>query len=124
MDSLEDISKILESYTNDVQESICEAAINVANEGKNKLRNTKNTYHVRTGKYNKGWSVSKEKGNNYIKTRIYNKTDYQLTHLLEHGHVTRNGGRTKAYKHIGPVNDYCINTFESTVEKIIEKGGK
>ena len=36
---------------------------------------------------------------------VYNKKHYQLTHLLEKGHQTRKGGRTKAFEHIGPVND-------------------
>ncbi len=124
MDKLTDISKVLEDYTNDIQESICDVADQISKEGKNRLKNTKNTYHIRTGKYNKGWNVKKEKGNNYIKATIYNKTDYQLTHLLEYGHLTRSGSRTRAYTHIEPVNNYCVSKFESAVENIIKKGGK
>ena len=123
-DSILDISKILEEYSYEIQDGITELAEEIANEGKNKLKNNKDTYKVRTGKYNKGWRVKTEKGARYVHTTIHNATDYQLTHLLENGHATRNGGRTKAYKHIEPVADDCSEKFEREVEELIERGGK
>ena len=55
------------------------------------------------GKYAKGWIATKDYENNLnIQYTIHNKTDYQLTHLLENGHALRNGGRVEGIPHIAP----------------------
>lgn len=118
------LSEILESYSYEIQDRITELAEEVAKNGQNDLKNSKNTYQVRTGNYNKGWRVKLDKGDRYVHATIHNATNYQLTHLLEKGHATRNGKRTRAFKHIEPINDKCCEKFESGVEKIIERGGK
>ena len=55
--SIIDINKILEEYVDDIQEAIEEVSLEIAEEGKNKLKNTNNTYKIRSGKYNKGWKI-------------------------------------------------------------------
>ena len=52
---------------------------------------------------------------------IYNKTDYQLTHLLENGHdVIVNGKKVGHYDgqvHIAPVEKQVIEKMTEEVEK-------
>ena len=50
---------------------------------------------------------------------VYNKTDYQLTHLLEKGHVGRDGRRVKAIEHIRPVEEKATAEFEDKVKGAI-----
>jgi hypothetical protein len=50
---------------------------------------------------------------------IHNKTDYRKTHLLEHGHAKKNGGRVAAQIHIGPAEDRAIVDFIDRVERAI-----
>ena len=121
--SILNIKDILNDYSIDVQEGIEEAAKEVSKKGANKLKTTKNVYTVRTGKYNKGWRVKTEKGRGYINCTIHNSTDWQLTHLLENGHITRNGSKTRSFVHIAPVEKECINEYEKEVEKVIKNGG-
>lgn len=127
MASIIDIKEILNDYSLDIQEGISDAVIKVAKDGANKLKNTTNTYHVRTGKYNKGWSVTTKKGRWETTSVIHNKL-YMLTHLLERGHniVDRHGHKTgdaRAFKHIAPVEATCIKDYEREVEQVIKNGG-
>lgn len=118
-----DIVGILDEYSEDIQEGIVVAAQTLANQAAADLRATKGTYKIRTGKYNKGWKVNEQKGVGYIKCHVHNATNWQLTHLLEKGHITRNGGRTRAFVHIRPVEEKYVNQYTRDVERIIKNGG-
>ena len=119
-DSLLDINDILDEYSVEVQDGIKAEAKKVAKDGADEL---KKTSPKRTGKYRKGWKVKDESGKNYVRCTIHNSTNYQLTHLLEKPHATRNGGTTKPKVHIKPVEEKCIKKYEANVIKIIENGG-
>lgn len=120
--NLLDINKILQDYTKNISEAITEAANEVAEDGKNRLRATNDTYKIRTGDYNRSWKVKKQGGYNYVHNVIYNDKHYRLTHLLEYGHATRNGGRTRAFPHINNVDRYVCEEFEKKVEEAIKNG--
>ena len=46
------------------------------------------------------------------KITIQNKKAYQLTHLLEHSHLLRNGTKSTPISHIYPVEQKSIKEFE------------
>ena len=98
----------------------------VAKEDVDKLRHA-NTYTVRSGDYNKGWSVKTTNGMNFINCIVHNKDHYQLTHLLEKGHrIKRNGtikGNAKAFPHIEPVEKQSNEKYTRKVENLIRNGG-
>lgn len=80
-------------------------------------------YTERTGKYQRDWAyeqrISRASAISGIKNySVYNKGHYQIIHLLEKGHQARNGGRVRAFEHIGPVND---TLGELAVQKITQK---
>lgn len=117
--SILDINEILNDYSLDIQEAITHKANLIADLGANKL---KSNSPKRTGKYAKSWKVKQVSGRGYVHNTIYN-TRYQLTHLLEKGHVKRNGGFVPPKVHIAPVESIINRDFEKSVENIIKNGG-
>lgn len=112
-----EIANIIQEYTEDVSKAIEEENKNISDEAVKELRNTS---PKKTGEYAKGWSKKKQ-GNGYV---IYNKKKPSLTHLLEHGHAKRGGGRVSGKPHIRPVEEKAIKKLEDSVIKIIKNGGK
>lgn len=72
--------------------------------------------------YRKGFRVAKEivKGN--VKLIIHNKNKPQIVHLLEKGHVGRNGKRVEARPHMGPISEKHIKSLEKTIENAVRNG--
>ena len=121
--SILDITKILNDYAKDIaNETTIESEI-IAKRGVNEL---KAVSPKKTGKYRKGWRSKTEKLKNDGVSIIYNATSYQLTHLLERPHATRNGGITtpKSAGHISKVEQKINKEFENNVIKIVQNGGK
>lgn len=120
------IQDYLENYREDIQEDVEEVTDKVTKEAKDELKQTSPRGSVaRNPKYYKGWSVkiSKKGATKYHKV-VWNKTNYQLTHLLEFGHATRNGGRTRAIPHIRPVEEKYKVEFVDLVEERIRRRSK
>ena len=109
-----EMSEILKAYTCDVEEGLENEKRKVARAGAKELRET--SPKGARKKYAKGWTSSK-RGGAYV---IHNRTDYQLTHLLEKGHALHQGGRTRPIPHIAPVEEKVIQEFYDGVVKVIE----
>lgn len=48
--------------------------------------------------------------------------DYRLTHLLEHGHALRNGGRTRATNFVANASEPILADFQRKIEEAIQNG--
>lgn len=121
VDKLADkIAKELSKYSQDVVEKINTSSEKVGKAAVDKL---KATSPRRTGKYASGWAMKTEQAVGQPHRRIvYNKTKPQLTHLLEHGHAKRGGGRVEGKPHIRPAEEAVINDFVREVEEAIQHG--
>lgn len=49
-------------------------------------------------------------------------SDYRLSHLLEKGHATRNGGRTRGTHFIQNATDPILESYVKAVEEVIKNG--
>jgi hypothetical protein len=113
----DEIQKILDEYGDEASAALNEAISETAKEAQTQLRQ-KNQGRKLWKKYPKGWSVQIKAGRLDVEGIVYNKDHYRLTHLLEFGHATRNGGRTKAFPHIAEVNAFAQ---KDVLERLREK---
>lgn len=105
---------MMKAYSKEVAEDLEKAKIEVAKLG---VRKIKEKSPVKTGDYKRGWRRKKTRTGQII----HNKDEYRLTHLLEHGHAKRNGGRTKAQPHIKPVEIDLSEEFEAIVRRKLSR---
>ncbi len=107
----------VKTYTEEVGAAIEEAVKETARALAADLRETS---PKKTGEYAKGWTARKEGPGRYV---VYNKKKPQLTHLLEHGHAKRGGGRVEGRPHIKPAKERHIPQLERKITQILERGG-
>ena len=109
---------ILDDYSKDVKEATNDA---IEKTSKESVRKLKNTSPKKSGEYAKGWKLKKDRGRDGIATVTVHNKIYQLTHLLENGHVVRNAkgtyGRTNGIKHIAPVEEWAESELQQEIER-------
>lgn len=116
------INDILKEYADDVDRMSAECVQKTARAGVSAL---KRNSPKRTGKYAGGWTYRLENKRLKSTATIYNGPRAGLAHLLEHGHVIKNGtgrvyGRTPASPHIEPIEQEICDAFGRDIIKVIQ----
>ena len=116
-----EIAKELSTYSQEVVQKV-----NVSSErvGKTAVKQLKQTSPKRYGDYAKSWTMKTEPEVGQPHKRIVHAKapHYRLTHLLEHGHAKRGGGRVEGKPHIRPAEEMVIQEFVAEVEEAIRNG--
>ena len=123
------MEQALELYNQDVQDGIIRVT-----EGNMKelVKKTKATAPVgrRHGQFKKNITadyqelrrVKKLRGRTIRATWYVKAPDYRLTHLLVHGHATKDGGRTRANPFLQNALDSVLPKYEKEVEEVLKNG--
>lgn len=116
------MSKLLAEYGDEINEVAQEVVKQAGKEGA-KIASQKSAGHRRTGSYIKGWTSAVETGKyGTVFVKVYNKTDWQLTHLLNDGfYSVRAGRRIEGDKHIDDaeveINDMFVKLLEERLKQ-------
>ncbi|GAB2025814.1 hypothetical protein OfM1_18860 [Lactovum odontotermitis] len=110
-----EIVNALKEYTDDVEQELEKVFDETEKETLSKLKEETASagFKKRKNRTAKGWKVQKEG-----RKRTFYNTDAK-THLLNNGHATRNGGRTKAYHFVEPVEEWLAEELPARVEKVL-----
>ena len=116
------LNKALAKYGDEVLEDVEAVTKSVARDA---VRELKSTSPVgATGSYARGWTHKAQKGSTYkLSETVYNRTDPQLTHLLEKPHDTGGGGHyPKRKDHTGALakieEEYTNKYMEEVLAKL------
>lgn len=128
------LREILDDYSVEVKRATNNSMDVVAKESMRKLRSTSPR---KTGDYARGWQVKKmtpKNGGKIAEVIVWNKTDYQLTHLLENKHEIVNRdhrGNIQSYGetsvghgqviHIKPVEEWANEELPNEIERELAK---
>lgn len=127
LDFTKAVDSVLKEYGDEAYDVMEVCIEEVADEATDKLRAVNHFKNDGTGAYAGSWindEISKTVLS--VKRAVHNEEHYRLTHLLEKGHVIKNGtgreyGKTDAYPHIGPVNDWVQTELVRKVKQKLEQ---
>ncbi len=114
----EAIADKLEDYSTAITNAVNEQTEKAANQLKKDIAADS---PVKTGKQKKSWRVTKEKVAGLDLKAIVHSTDYRKVHLLENGHLTRDGvTRTKPIRYVSTNEEKIIKQYEQAVATAIK----
>lgn len=116
------MKSLLSGYSDRLCRAIGETIDEEAKAAVDELKVTSPRRKKNGGSYAKNWRAQTFNGRTYTEAEIYNR-EYSLTHLLENGHASRNGGRVDPRVHIAPVEEAAVDHVVKKIEQLIENGG-
>lgn len=109
------ILQSMKDYNAEITEKVATIVDEV---GAEMLEDLKSTSPKKTGKYRKGWRTEKHYNKDGDLTiKAYNKTHPGLTHLLEHGHAKKGGGRVSGIPHIKIAEEKACKNLLKRIEE-------
>ena len=113
---MEELEKYADLATDELKAAVKETAASVR-------KDIQAGAPVDTGKYKKSWSVKNvREDSESIELVVHSRNRYQISHLLEHGHAKRGGGRVAAKPHIASAEQRGNEKLVQTIEQKL-KGG-
>lgn len=120
------LSDALTMYAQDVIDRINDVGEQSSDKLRRITRATAPRSKRKDSSFYKNIAVKAEDAGNGMKRYIWyvKAPDHRLTHLLVHGHATRNGGRTKANPFLKNALDAVLPEYERAVEEAVKEAGQ
>ena len=119
--SVDDLASAINEALQEYRDLAAEDMKRVINDaGKTIRKEIKARAPRESGQYAKSWRVKKiHEDSQSVELMVYSPKRYFLTHLLEHGHAKRNGGRVSARPHIAPAEEVGEEKLMKDLEKAL-----
>ena len=112
------IEETLENYSTNITDAVNEQTEKAAEQLR---KDISADAPVKTGKQKKSWKVAKQKVAGLDLLAIVHSTDYRKVHLLENGHLTRDGvTRTKPIRYVSTNEEKIIEQYQANVANAIK----
>ena len=112
------IDDILEDYSTNITNAVNEQTEKSADQLR---KDISADAPVKSGKQKKSWKVAKQKVAGLDLLAIVHSTDYRKVHLLENGHLTRDGvTRTKPIRYVSTNEEKIIEQYQANVANAIK----
>lgn len=112
------LADVLNDYSTDIREAV---NTEIDKAAKSLKKSISADAPVLTGTQKKSWRVTKEKLAGGDIKAIVHSTDYRKVHLLENGHVTRNGiTRTKPIHYVSKNEQEFVEKFPGQLANAIK----
>lgn len=125
---LSDLSDILKQYSGDVLDDLRDVSEEVGKEAAAKLKQaTAGNNGAQWKHYPRTWASTIEEHRLTVNAVVHNTKYYRLAHLLEHGHVVKNGygyprrgkSTVAGHEHIAPVDEWAQEAVQEKMEERI-----
>lgn len=118
-DFTQQIQDALFKYGNAVDDIVMQAVKHECEEARKRLRADS---PVNGGKYQRGWQYKVTTKRGWTHAVVFNGGSHAaLTHLLEKGHLLKNGNRAPALVHIAPVDEWVAEDYPQYVTDMIQE---
>lgn len=122
IDLRDEIIKYVKDYQKLTMEKVKKIGKKLSREGKEELKKSSPIGDGRDKKLKEGWTTNTVIDGNQATFVVRNKNKPHIVHLLEHGHINRNGTRTKGFHFVQPVREEMEKKFIDELRKEIENG--
>lgn len=119
------LSDACKEFTDEVKEKVENKVNQIAEETVEEVKSLAPVYHgkskkITKGRYKRSWKYKIDKERGSINAVVYaSGKQYNLTHLLENGHLNRDGtSRSKAFPHISIADENMQKKLENLMEDL------
>jgi hypothetical protein len=118
------LSQTLTLYHSDVNAGINQASERAVTQLVDKTKATAPRGNRKSKKFKTSiaWKLLEEKRGGKTYVWYVKPPNNRLTHLLVHGHATKNGGRTKADPFLQNALDEVVPEYEKEIEEVLKNG--
>lgn len=113
------VAQVLDEYEESVTEAVQRVTDDLAKEGLRKIKSSSKSHGWTY--YATGWLKKVIVNRAGASATIYNGKVPGLVHLLENGHALRGGGRSRAFPHVAPVQDWLNEELQKRIKEAIQK---